>query len=188
MTLPDTRLSLVVRLSDRRDEQAWSAFLRDYEPFLLGLFRRRGLQDADARDVAQQVLLSVADRVSTWQPDGRPASFRRWLTTIARHAVLRFLTRSGRQPPAVADADVADSGTEADALHEYQQEVLAWAMEQIREEFRPVTWTAFWETAVQCRPLDDVCRDLTMTAGAVYMARSRVMARLRDKAKEFDPE
>jgi RNA polymerase sigma-70 factor (ECF subfamily) len=186
MTLPDTRLSLVVRLTDRRDEQAWTAFLKDYEPFLLNLFRRRGLQDADARDVAQQVLLSVAQRVCTWQPDGQPASFRRWLTTIARHAALRFLTRSGRQPATSVGTDVADIPSEA--LSEYQQEALSWAMEQIREEFRPSTWAAFWETSVQCRAVDDVCREQELTAGAVYMARSRVMARLREKVKEFDPE
>lgn len=191
MQVPETRLSLVVRLSDPGDGEAWSEFLADYEPFLLNLFRRRGLQEADVRDVAQQVLISVAGRVTDWRPDGRPASFRRWLTTIARNAAVKCLARQSRRPQVdlgSAVGRVPAAGDQAAAELEYRQQVLAWAMEQIRDEFRPTSWGAFWETAVQSRTVEEVCTELGLSAGAVYMARSRVMARLREKSKEFEPD
>lgn len=190
MNLPETRHSLLVRLQERRDEVAWEEFLAAYEPFLLSLFRRKGLQEADAQDVSQQVLVSVAQKVASWQPDGKAASFRRWLSTIARNAAIRHLTRHARRPVAGMDSDLFrnQSSLEAEATHDYQREVLAWAIEQIREEFRETTWRAFWETAVNHRAIAEVTEELQITAGAVYMARSRIMARLRLKAKEFDPE
>jgi len=190
MNLPETRHSLLVRLQERRDEQAWEEFLRQYEPFLLNLFRRRGLQEADARDVTQQVLISVATKVGDWQTDGKAASFRRWLSTIARHAAIRHLTRHGRQPITGLEQDIGENPAtlEAVAWHEYQREVLAWTIEQIRSEFREASWLAFWETAVNHRPVPEVASELQISAGAIYMARSRIMARLRQKAKEFDPE
>jgi len=190
MQVPETRLNLVVRLRDPADGEAWTQFLAEYEPFLLNLFRRRGLQEADVRDVAQQVLMSVAGRVSEWQPDGLPASFRRWLTTIARNAAVKFLARKTRRPQVDLGAvgRVPAAGDQASAELEYRQQALAWALEQIRDEFRPSSWAAFRETAVQARPVEDVCAELGLSAGAVYMARSRVMARLREKSKEFDPD
>lgn len=190
MNLPETRLSLLVRLQERRDEQAWAEFLWHYEPFLLNLFRRRGLQEADAQDVTQQVLISIATKVGDWQPDGQSASFRRWISTIARHAAIRHLTRHARYPQAGLESDVPhnQAALEAEAVHDYQREVLAWTIEQIRSEFRETTWRAFWETAVNHRPVPDVAAELQLSAGAIYMARSRIMARLRQKAKEFDPE
>ncbi|MBI1345802.1 sigma-70 family RNA polymerase sigma factor [bacterium] len=189
--LPDTRLSLLVRLQSRRDEEAWGEFLADYEPFLLGMFRRRGLQEADVRDVTQQVLVSIASNVGRWQPDGQAAPFRRWITTIARNAAIRHLSRSAQRPVSGLPEQFASIGQPSSterAEREYQQEILAWAIQQVRDEFQPTTWQAFWETSVQLRPIAEVARELAISTGAVYMARSRVMARLREKTGHFDPD
>ena len=189
MQIPETRHSLVARLRNSGDGEAWSQFLADYEPFLLALFRRRGLQEADVLDTAQQVLMTVASRVSDWRPDGRPASFRRWLTTIARNAAVKCLQKNARHSQLeINSAAGRDSAVTAEstALQEYRQQVLIWSMEQIREEFRPSSWSAFWETAVEGRSVEVVCSELGLSSGAVYMARSRVMARLREKSREFD--
>ena len=94
--------------------------------------------------------------------------------------------------PSVDDADDADAAAkepaaeESAAVFEYRQQVLLWSMEQIREEFRHSSWSAFWETAVEGRDVADVSAELEISPGAIYMARSRVMSRLREKSKEFD--
>src|SRR6476661_8062047 len=98
MAPPETRWSLVVRLQDERDEAAWYEFIAEYEPFLLTYLQRHGLQDADAHDVTQQVLASICQSVGNWKPDGRPGAFRRWMSTIARNAAIRFLQQKHRQP------------------------------------------------------------------------------------------
>ncbi len=189
MTWPETRLSLVGRLHDPHDADAWGSFLTDYEPFLLGMLRRRGFQEADARDVTQQVLLSVARHVVDWKPDGRPASFRRWLMTIARNTSLRALEQAARRPLAGEASSGAFERLPARTSPEddYREEVMAWALSRIQHEFRPKTWSAFWESVVRQRPVEEVCRELQITAGALYMARSRVMARLKIAVTELDP-
>lgn len=74
---PATRISLVTRLIDAADHQAWTEFTAIYEPLILRLLRREGLQETDARDVCQQVLAAVAKDIDGWRPDGRERSFRR---------------------------------------------------------------------------------------------------------------
>src|SRR5258706_9805557 len=110
---PETRPSLVVRLGNARDGAAWTEFLAVYEPLILRLMRKNGLQESDARDVCQQVLAAVARDVNAWQPDGAKASFRRWLFQIARHRVIKFLVKRRK-------GEAAAGGTEAQILLEAQ--------------------------------------------------------------------
>jgi RNA polymerase sigma-70 factor (ECF subfamily) len=193
---PLTRPSLLQRLRGQRDERAWAEFLGLYEPLVLRLMRRRGLQDSDARDTTQQVLLRISGAIERYQPDGARASFRRWLNRIARNVVVTFLTRQSRQPESLGDRQVADAmETEPTATlesdlfdHEYRQQVLAWATEQVRCEFRDTTWRAFVETSVHGRPIAEVAGELKLSPGSVYVARSRVIARLRVKVEEFEAD
>ena len=84
MVDPKSRASLMLRLRDPHDQQAWTQFITMYEPLVLRMLHERGLQDADARDVTQQLVTVVAYAVDARQPDRRDSSFRRWLFTIAR--------------------------------------------------------------------------------------------------------
>lgn len=194
MSLPETQPALVARLQQPGDQAAWGEFLELYEPFLRAFFRNRGLQNADADDLTQQVLMSLARHVGDWKPDGREASFRRWLVTITRHAVIKFLLRSDRAPQAIGGTDFLDwinqsiptsSDDEQRAANDYRQEVFQWALRQIQEEFQPSTWKAFWQTSIENEPIEHFARSSGMSPGAIYMARSRVMARLRTKVGEF---
>ncbi len=145
---PRTRPSLLLSLRGERDERAWAEFLLLYEPLVLRLMRRRGLQESDARDTTQQVLLRISGAIERYQPDGAEASFRRWLFRIARNVVVTFLTRKSRQAESWDDRQIADvldatlvDSAESDVFdQEYQQQVLAWATEQVRREFRDSTW------------------------------------------------
>ena len=191
---PRTRPSLLLRLRGERDERAWAEFLLLYEPLVLRLMRRRGLQESDARDTTQQVLLRISVAIERYQPDGAEASFRRWLFRVARNVVVTFLTRQSlraevlddRQIEEVLDATLA-ANAESDLFDaEYRQQVLAWATEQVRCEFRDSTWQAFVETSINGRAIAEVARELKLSPGSVYVARSRIIARLRAKVEEFD--
>lgn len=191
---PRTRSSLLQRLRGERDERAWAEFLDLYEPLVLRLMRQRGLQECDARDTTQQVLLRISGAIERYQADGANASFRRWLYRIARNVVVTFLTRQARQPQLLDGRQIADefatstpANPESELFdHEYRQQVLAWATEQVRREFRDSTWQAFVETSIHGRSIAEVARELNLSPGSVYVARSRIIARLRSKVEEFE--
>ena len=191
---PTTRPSLVRRLQGDRDERAWDEFSQIYEPVVLRLMRAQGLQDCDARDATQQVLLRISGAIDRYVPDGADASFRRWLFRIARNVVITFLTRQSKLPTVLNDQELVEvlDGSIADSAEsqlfdaEYQQQILATAIEQVRREFKESTWQAFVETSINGRAIPDVARELKMSVGSVYVARSRIIARLRMKVEEFE--
>lgn len=187
----------MLRLLNAGDEAAWAEFLAIYEPILLRLLRKHGLQDSDARDVCQQVLAAVACDLEQWKPDGAAASFRRWLFQIARNRVIKFLTRQRPWAVATGGTDAHELMAEhpdsqesltAEFEVEYRQQLLLCAAAQIRSEFRESTWLAFWKTCIDGRSVADVADELGMTVGNVYVARSRIMARLRTRVAELQEE
>lgn len=191
---PTTRKSLLNRLQGSRNESAWGEFVLIYEPLLMRLMRSRGLQENDARDTTQQVLLRISGAIERYQPDGGEASFRRWLSRIARNVVVTFLSRQSRQPMLLEDWKAAEQLEPALATsdemksfqQEYDQQILAWAIEQVRCEFRESTWLAFVRTSIEGRSAQEVAQELKMSVGSVYVARSRVISRLRVTVEEFE--
>lgn len=189
---PETRLSLIVRLKDCGDRQAWGEFLQIYRPLVYRLAAAKGLQHADAEDVAQQVFSSLARAVQRWQPDAERARFRTWLTTIAHNAIVNALSR---RAPDRASGDTAERELLAEhaadpaesqlLLIESRREVFQWAARRVREEFESGTWGAFWMTAVEGREIADAAAVLGKRPGAIYAARSRVMRRLRQIVSEW---
>lgn len=191
---PETRASLILRLHDRADQQAWAEFVEIYQPVVYRLARYKGLQHADAEDVVQQVLSAVAGAIERWQPDENRGRFRTWLQTIARNLIVNALSRraadraSGEtgerellaQQPATEGADSRLLVTEC------RREIFQWAARQIRDEFEADTWDAFWQTAVEDRDVADVAHRLGKKPGAVYTARSRVMRRLKQKVLQWE--
>lgn len=193
---PPTRASLILRLRDPADAGAWREFVTLYEPLVYELACRKGLQDADARDLCQEVFLAVARAVHRWDPDPARGSFRGWLSRIARNLLVNFLTRQ-HEPKGSGATSVQDlleaqpsADPSATALFEaeYRRRVFRWAADEIRGEFTPATWQAFWLTAVGGRIPKEVASELGLTVGAVYIARSRVLARLRQRIEELGDE
>lgn len=190
---PKTRQSLIVRLKDRHDQEAWGEFLEIYRPLVYRLAISKGLQHADAEDVVQQVFASVAGALDRWEPDAARARFRTWLTTIARNAILNAITRrtADRASGETSERELLSQQPNDDPasqllLLEARREIFQWAARRVREEFEPATWEAFWLTAVEGREVDEVAPLVGKKAGAIYAARSRVMRRLKEVVTEWE--
>lgn len=185
---PATRASLLVRLRNPRDAGAWSQFVDVYGPLIYGFARKQGLQDADAADLVQDVLRSVAQAIGRLDYDARLGSFRGWLFTIARNRLHDFLQHSSRRNQATGGSDfhralqdLPAPRVEADWNADYEKQVFAWAAEQVRQEVHEATWQAFWQTAVEGKSGQQAAAALNLSVSAVYLAKSRVMQRLREK-------
>ena len=194
MNLPDTRPSLLLRVRDANDGDAWDEFAAIYRPVILRLAKIKGMQDADAEDLAQQVLLAVSHAVERWEPDASRGRFRTWLHTVANNAILNALTRRFRDR-AAADESIDEllqqrpdrDGPDSDLLRtEYRREIFSRAAQQIRTEFTDETWNSFWLTAVDGVDVEVVAIQLGRTRGSIYASRSRVMKRMKQKVEELD--
>jgi RNA polymerase sigma factor (sigma-70 family) len=197
---PTTRPSLLVRLRDLQDQRSWDEFYTIYQPLVFRMARSQGFQDADAAELTQEVFVAVASAIDRWDPDPNRGSFRGWLFRIARNLMINWLAYRRRHPPGTGNSDMhrllaehpdpRDQNQEDSAVfeREYRRQAFAWAAEEIRNDFRENTWQAFWLSSVENMPVVEVARRLETSPGAVYIARSRVMARLREKIETLDGE
>jgi RNA polymerase sigma-70 factor (ECF subfamily) len=193
---PTTQVSLLVRIRDRADSDAWSEFVDLYAPLVYGLARRHGLQDADAADLTQDVLRTVVRVAPSFTYDPARGSFRGWLFTVTRNQLRKATQARQRRVDASGDEDErrlleehpAAEGAEAAWEQEYRSRLFAWAAQKVQPGFQRSTWYAFWETAVRERDPQEVAADLGITVGAVYIARSRVLARLREQIRQVEED
>jgi RNA polymerase sigma-70 factor (ECF subfamily) len=187
---PLTRPSLLVRLRDARDGEAWTQFVALYAPLVYGYARKQGLQDADAADVTQEVLRAVSGAIHRLDYDPRRGSFRGWLFTTVRNKLRNFLEAKGRALQASGDTSALERLAQHPAPEEewdaeYQRRLFAWAVERIRGDFQGNTWQAFWQTAVEGQSGKEVATALGMTIAAVYLAKGRVLARLKEEIEQL---
>ncbi len=190
MTHSQTRHSLIVRLKDEQNELAWEEFVVQYEAFLQRFAVRQGVPERHVPDVVQNILLAIARSIDGWQPDGQTASFRRWLATVARNVVIKFMTRERRQASGHGGTEVLDllqgvaTEPDADQIQQYEHEFIVWAAEQVRSEFIETSWAAFWATIIEGHSVKEVAAELQISPGSIYMSRSRIMARIRQQMEE----
>lgn len=193
---PKTRNSLILRLRNREDVKSWREFVAIYQPVIYRVAKHRGMQDADAHELVQRVLMAVARAVDRFQPDKDRAKFRTWLYRITHSEFCKELASSKRCAGS-GDSGVRQllenipdpAGESKDEFSmEYGRSVFRWAADQVRPDFQPSTWHAFWRTSVNGDATTEVARDLGMTHGAVYIARSRVMAKLQRAVARFEAQ
>lgn len=192
---PETRDSLILRLPTQSDAQAWREFIEIYEPLLFRFARRRGLQDADAREIAQNVFLSVAKAVERWQPNKEKGRFRAWLFCIARNQLINYVAKydkqrgSGNSTQLKLLRELPEITPEIDEItKDYRKEMFRLAAAQARESFQESSWSAFWKTAVLGESVEQVAKSLRLSTTAVYVARSRVTARIREIVQQWESD
>ena len=182
-----TRPSLLLRLRDPRDADAWRIFVETYTPLVYAYCRRRGLQASDIADVTQEVMAQVLRSISDFSYEPERGRFRDWLGAITRTKIVRFVSKDGRAGKggkAVAEEllrQVADPESDTLWTEAFQARVLEVAMQRSRPDFEDTTWRIFEHAWVQGRTAPDVARELGVPTESVYVAKSRVLKRLREE-------
>ena len=153
-----TRPSLLVRIRDRQDAESWRTFVELYTPPVLRYCRLRGLQDADAADVTQDVMAEVARSMHSFGYSPERGRFRDWLGTITRRKVNRHLTKKNRgttgvggDNPTEALENLTAIEADADWTAEFNAQILRAALDRVRPLFAPATWKAFASTWLENR-------------------------------------
>ncbi|MCI0643007.1 MAG: sigma-70 family RNA polymerase sigma factor [Gemmataceae bacterium] len=192
-----TRPSLLARLCNHRDDESWAQFVAIYGPLVYGFARKQGLQDADAADLTQEALRQVARSMPDFDYDPARGTFRGWLFTVVRNLLTKFgkcLQRPGLGAGNTEALDrleeIPDSAETLSALWEaeHERQLYAWAAEKVRGEVQESTWRAFHETAVLGHAPAEVAGRFGMSVAAVYLAKNRVMVRLKARVRELDAE
>lgn len=174
-----THLTLLERLRNPRDEQAWIRFADLYTPLLLRWALQLRLQSADAADLVQDVMVLLSRKLpgNAYTHTG---SFRAWLKTVFRNKLRERLRR--RQPATCDESPALETlaAPEDDSAEEEDRRLLLQrGLALIRPEFSDVTWQAFWQYAMCERAPAEVAQELNISTGTVYAAKSRVLQRLR---------
>jgi RNA polymerase sigma-70 factor (ECF subfamily) len=186
--IPPTRASLLLRLGDPDDGEAWRQFVDLYAPLVYGYARKQGLQDADAADLSQEVLRAVAGAVGRLEYDPARGAFRNWLFTVVRRKLSNWRAAQTNRVRGTGDTAThqlleqcpAPDLMEAEWEAEWERRLVSWACEEIRRNTTASTWQAFWRTAVDGQRGKQVAADLGISVAAVYHARSRILARLQE--------
>jgi RNA polymerase sigma-70 factor (ECF subfamily) len=183
-----TRFSLLLRIKDLNDSDAWAEFDAIYRPILRRYALARGLQAADVDDVIQHCMTAVHAHIPTFQYDKSRGRFKAWLRTIVNNRVKNLLRdrrerigdsgdfrqMESREPP-VEDA--------FESL--WMEEHLRHALRLLRAEVDAISFTAFEEYAVRERPVEDVCAELGLTPNALYKIKWRLTRRLGETMRDL---
>ncbi len=191
---PSTRPSLLLRIRERADHEAWGEFVRLYGPLVYRFARKRGLQDADAADLTQVVFQAVAREIQRLEYDARRGTFRGWLFAVTRNQLGKQLAKRIDRPGGeeIERQELANlpatEEEEAQWREEYQRQLFEIACERIRGEVEDSSWQAFWQTAAQGKSAQEVGQSLGMSVGAIYTAKSRVLTRIKATVAELSDE
>ena len=190
---PATRPSLLVRIKDLEDKVAWNEFIDIYAPLVHAYLRKRGLQDADAADLTQDVMQTVARQADKFRYDPSQGSFRGWLLTVTLNRLRDFADRNQRRAKGSGKTavqqvlqELPDRAAEDLWNQQHQQRLFQWAAEKAKVDFREATWRAFWLNAVDQKPAKEVAAELGMSVGAVHIAKSRGLARIREIVQSIE--
>lgn len=176
-----THPSLLLRLRDIRDQQAWALFVEVYGPLIFSYCLRKRMQESDAADISQEVLAGLATSLRGFEYQPERGRFRQWLGTVTHREMLRFWRRKKaarmqtnvepEQIEAVEDPDAWD--------YHFHSEIMQLALRRIQNEFENETWQIFEQLWLADKSPEEVARSFQTRIGSVYVAKSRVLKRLR---------
>ena len=193
---PKTRASLLLQLKSASDEAAWNDFVSIYQPIIYRIARRRNLQHSDAQDLTQDILISIAGAIESFDLSEGSTRFRHWLRRVARNAIINKLTRKPKdlaqggtgflQELPEASTDVAR--LEQELTIEHRREIYMRAAAAVQKDVAAETWQVFQLAVIERIPIETVAERVGKTVGAAYACRGRVMNRLRLAIERMEAE
>jgi len=191
MALPETSRNLLARAKDPADAASWRRLTELYSPLIRSWVRPYVAQPADTDDIVQDVMIVLVDELPHFEHNGRRGAFRSWLRAIAVNRLRGYwYARRGAEGSGESSviAQLQQLEDPASSLSqtwddEHDRHVTELLLESIRLEFQPATWHAFVATTREGRPAAEVAAELGLSVNAVLIAKSRVIKRLRQKAR-----
>lgn len=190
--MQETSLSLLRRLCDSPENEGWNRLAELYTPLICAWLRRYDVQESDAHDLVQEVLLAVSKDLSKFEHHGQPGAFRGWLKAILINRLRKFWRARDRRPQARGDSDIDaklaqldDPASELSQIwnREHDQYVLRQLLSLAEPHFEPTTWNAFCRVALEGATADLVAQEIGISRNAVIIAKCRVLNRLRQEAE-----
>jgi RNA polymerase sigma-70 factor (ECF subfamily) len=187
----ETRQSLLLR-AQTGEENAWKDLTDLYRPLIIGWLNRQGVPARDLEDLSQDILLSVVKHLPTFQHSGRRGAFRSWLRTIVCSRTSDYwraadpaTQASGGSGATAALQQLADPDSDLNRQwdQEHDRYVLDCLLDLVEEEFEPATLQAFRRLALDSASGAEVAQELGLSVAAVYVAKSRVLQRIRQEAE-----
>jgi RNA polymerase sigma-70 factor (ECF subfamily) len=186
-----TRKSLLLR-AQAGDEDAWKDLTDLYRPLIVGWLRYQSVPAAEVDDLVQDILLALVQHLPSFTHSGRLGAFRAWLRTIVHARTCDFWKGRGRQALAGGEGEIAQLLRDLEDPHsplvrqwdeEHDRYVLRCLLDLMELEFEPSTLRAFRRVALEGAAAEDAARELGLSVGAVYAAKSRVLRRLRQEGE-----
>ncbi len=186
-----TRPSLLLRIRNREDGDAWDAFHDIYRPMLFRFARARGLSDADSEDVAQQCLAAIASRIATFDYDPSRGRFKAWLRTLVNNHVRNMLRARRAATAGSTDFDSPQQrelGPDEEFERHWLEEHLRHCLQRVREEVGDTTYAAFEQYVIEERPADEVARSVGVSVDNLYTIKWRLTQKIAERMRELTGE
>lgn len=189
-----TITSSLLRRVRIRDDAAWQRLVHLYSPLVYRWCRQKGLSADDAENLGQEIFLAVDRGLPNFSRGQDGATFRGWLRRITQHKIVDFFRRGARQPKGLGGSAAqqrfvdlaADNAWEETAAEVGEETAILYrrVVDWVRTEFEETTWQAFYRVVVDGQAPADVAADLQITKNAVYLAKSRILRRVREQFDE----
>ncbi|MEC8554795.1 MAG: sigma-70 family RNA polymerase sigma factor [Planctomycetota bacterium] len=192
--MQSTSLSLSDLLKNREDQGSWEVMVELYQPLIEKWLLRFGAPANDREDLAQSVLLVVSNKLGAFKHSGNTGAFRSWLRSITRNCLLEFWRENKIRPIATGNSSfqesleqLADECSELSRIwqEEYDQEVLKSLLKRIQDDFQQQSGEAFRRVAIEGIAAKEVAQQLGITVNSVFIAKSRIMNKLRLVGKDL---
>ena len=199
-----TRRSLLSRLKDWDDQESWKDFFDTYWKLVYGVAIKSGLNDAEAQDVVQETVLSVAKKMHAFKYDPAVGTFKSWLLLITRRRIADHLRKVYREPPQHVSQRNAEetartptiekaadpASLELDRIweEEWQKNLLEAAIQRVRRQVDPKQFQIFDSYVLKQWPVDDVKKTLGVSAAQVYLAKHRISALIKKEIKKLEAQ
>ncbi len=184
---PSTMPSLLLKIRELHNHPAWQAFVEIYHPLIFSFCRRRGLQDADAFDVTQEVFSKVSQGIGSFCYEPHKGKFRNWLGTITRHEISNFIQRDDRQRGSAIQVQSLETlvgvpgEVDAEWVEQFNTYVHDTAVLRIRPEFDHDQWQVFVLGWLEDKPSGQVADAMNRDVQWVYKTKNLVLARLKQE-------